>query len=229
MAKTQTLRRFTKTELLEYNGTNGKPVYIAFKGKVYDVSGSFLWKTGKHQNRHAAGNDLTETISNAPHTEKVLDRFQVVGELSEDTSQSKLAQLFQKVHFHPISVHFSIAYSIAVSLLSVLYVVYGQTALNIAAYYMLILGLLSAPVTGFTGFYSWRNNYKSKMNKFFRRKLTIAPVFFFVIAACFVWRTINPQVLKAPTSFGFIYLALTLSLTPIVTALGYYGGKVVYS
>lgn len=34
----QQLRNFTLSELAEFDGANGKPIYLAIKGKVYDVS-----------------------------------------------------------------------------------------------------------------------------------------------------------------------------------------------
>ena len=57
-----TLKEFTREELSRFNGEDGKPVYIAFEGKVYDASGSNLWKTGLHMRRHQAGTDLSEAI-----------------------------------------------------------------------------------------------------------------------------------------------------------------------
>ncbi|MEM3442425.1 MAG: cytochrome b5 domain-containing protein [Candidatus Bathyarchaeia archaeon] len=72
-------REFTEKELAEYNGKNGKPAYIAYNGKVFDVSTSFLWKDGKHQVFHEAGTDLTAALRQAPHGEDVLKRFPVVG------------------------------------------------------------------------------------------------------------------------------------------------------
>ena len=36
--------------------------YIAFEGKVYDVSRSFLWQRGRHQVRHQAGIDYTDGL-----------------------------------------------------------------------------------------------------------------------------------------------------------------------
>ncbi|MCX6639045.1 MAG: cytochrome B5 [bacterium] len=75
------LKTFTYAELQEYNGQNGKPVYICFKGNVYDVSGSDLWKTGRHQNRHDGGDDLTDFLNQAPHGETVFTRFPIVGKL----------------------------------------------------------------------------------------------------------------------------------------------------
>ncbi|MFB0503680.1 MAG: cytochrome b5 domain-containing protein [Candidatus Bathyarchaeia archaeon] len=73
------MRQFTEDELAQYNGKNGNPVYIVYKGKVYDVSTSFLWKDGTHQVLHTAGVDLTDTLEQAPHGGEVLEKFPVVG------------------------------------------------------------------------------------------------------------------------------------------------------
>jgi len=71
---------FTREELRKYDGSNGV-AYIAFRDKVYDVSGSFHWKKGIHQVIHRAGYDLTEVLEQAPHGADMLDRFPIVGEL----------------------------------------------------------------------------------------------------------------------------------------------------
>jgi predicted heme/steroid binding protein len=73
------MKEFTGEELARYNGKNGKPAFIAYKGKVYDVSNSFLWKDGAHQVLHSAGVDLTDALEQAPHSEDVLKKFPVVG------------------------------------------------------------------------------------------------------------------------------------------------------
>ena len=73
-------KSFTKEELRKYDGSNGA-AYIAFEGRVYDVSVSFHWKKGVHQVMHRAGYDLTEALKRAPHGPDTLDRFPVVGEL----------------------------------------------------------------------------------------------------------------------------------------------------
>jgi predicted heme/steroid binding protein len=79
-----TMRKFTTKELAQYTGKNGTPAYIAFKGKVYDVSRSFLWRDGKHQVVHNAGKDLTEGLDEAPHGADLLERFPLVGTLQDD-------------------------------------------------------------------------------------------------------------------------------------------------
>jgi predicted heme/steroid binding protein len=74
------MRTFTREELKKYDGREGL-VYVAYGGKVYDVSQSFLWKKGVHQAMHNAGCDLTEALKEAPHNPDILYKFPVVGEL----------------------------------------------------------------------------------------------------------------------------------------------------
>ena len=75
------LKKITKKELAENNGKNGKPAYLAYKGKVYDVSESNFWIEGDHLGMHEAGRDLTEELEMAPHREENLQRVKVVGTL----------------------------------------------------------------------------------------------------------------------------------------------------
>ena len=76
------MRTFTKEELKKYDGRED-PIYVAYDGKVYDVSSSFHWKKGRHQVMHHAGCDLTEALKEAPHGSDMLDRYPIVGELSD--------------------------------------------------------------------------------------------------------------------------------------------------
>lgn len=71
---------FTKEELKKFDGSEGV-AYVAYGGKVYDVSQSFHWKRGIHQVIHRAGGDLTEVLKQAPHSPDMLDKFPIVGEL----------------------------------------------------------------------------------------------------------------------------------------------------
>ncbi len=74
-------RKFTLEELKQYDGREGRPAYIAYKGKVYDVTDDFLWVDGDHQGQHTAGGDLTDEMSIAPHGEETLERVKLIGVL----------------------------------------------------------------------------------------------------------------------------------------------------
>ncbi len=71
---------YTKAELALRNGQDKPAVWVAYKGLIYDVTGSRLWQTGKHY-EHWAGQDLTDELKDAPHTEKVFDKFTAIGKL----------------------------------------------------------------------------------------------------------------------------------------------------
>ena len=79
-------KEFTILELRRYDGKGGNPAYVAYEGKVYDVSNSFLWKEGVHQVTHKAGEDLTEAMKDAPHGADLFERFPVVGKLIKEKS-----------------------------------------------------------------------------------------------------------------------------------------------
>ncbi len=80
---TQELKRFSKEELAKNDGKNGAQAFFAVNGKVYDVTNSSLWEDGEHEALHSAGKDLTTELELAPHGADVLERFSVVGMLSE--------------------------------------------------------------------------------------------------------------------------------------------------
>lgn len=72
--------RITKAELALRNGQDREEVWIAYKGSIYDVTASRLWRNGMHY-EHWAGQDLTDELPDAPHTESVFERYNKIGEL----------------------------------------------------------------------------------------------------------------------------------------------------
>ncbi len=72
--------RISKAELALRNGQDREEVWIAYKGDIYDVTASRLWRNGMHY-EHWAGQDLTDELPDAPHTERVFERFNKIGEL----------------------------------------------------------------------------------------------------------------------------------------------------
>ncbi|MCW3983953.1 MAG: cytochrome B5 [Candidatus Bathyarchaeota archaeon] len=74
-------KKVTQEELITNDGKNGKPAWIAYQGKVYDVSDSSFWMEGEHMGMHSAGKDLTEDLEMAPHRDENFSRVKLVGEL----------------------------------------------------------------------------------------------------------------------------------------------------
>ena len=74
-------KKFTIRELSQFNGKNGNPAYVGYKGKVYDVTESYQWGDGEHLG-HIAGKDLTDQMEIAPHSEEVMERMKIVGVLA---------------------------------------------------------------------------------------------------------------------------------------------------
>jgi predicted heme/steroid binding protein len=72
---------FTANQLALRNGQDREEVWIAYKGFIYDVSLSRLWRTGLHY-EHWAGQDLTGELPDAPHTDSVFAKFKCIGRLS---------------------------------------------------------------------------------------------------------------------------------------------------
>lgn len=73
---------YTLRQLALRNGQDRPEVWIAYKGVIYDVTASRLWFKGTHY-EHWAGQDLTAELPDAPHTDKVFERFGVIGRLEK--------------------------------------------------------------------------------------------------------------------------------------------------
>lgn len=75
-------KKVTKEELEKNNGQDGKPAWIAYQGKVYEVTDSSFWMEGEHMGMHSSGKDLTDELEMAPHgNEKFVD-LKLIGDLS---------------------------------------------------------------------------------------------------------------------------------------------------
>ena len=74
------IKEYTKFQLALRNGQDRDEIWIAYKGIIYDVTESTLWRKVTHY-EHFAGQDLTHELPDAPHTEIVFERLKKVGKL----------------------------------------------------------------------------------------------------------------------------------------------------
>jgi len=227
------MKEFTAEELASFNGKEGNAVYIAFEGRVYDVTKSRLWLKGLHMNRHPAGKDLSAEISAAPHGTEVLERYPQIGTIKKGPAEElKHLPLFlqnflqrfpmARRHPHPMVVHFPIALLMASSLFVVLYLIFKNLSLEVTSFYLFILGAVSSPFAMATGLLTWWINYRLKLNYFVNRKIQLSILLLIFEVILILWRSSNPEI-SSP-----IYFIVMILLTPIVALLGYYGGQLTF-
>ena len=219
------MKEFDANELGQYNGENGKPVYISYQGKVYDVSESKLWRNGLHMKRHHAGRDLTADIQGAPHEPDVLERYPQVGTLKKEVVELEIPQtlawLLAKApmlrrHPHPMTVHFPIVFAFSVTVFNILYLITGIKSLEITALHCLGAGILFTAVAIATGLYTWWLNYMAKPNKAVKVKMPLSMILLVVQIIAFFWRLTVPNVMDSIQGINIIYLLLVVLLFSIV-------------
>jgi len=226
------MQEFDIAELEKFDGNNGRPVYVAHKGKVYDVSNSKLWENGLHMKRHHAGNDLTVDIQGAPHEPDVLERYPQIGTLKKEVVELEiprpLARLLEKVpmlrrHPHPMTVHFPIVFAFSTTIFNILYLVTGIKSLEITALHCLGAGILFTAVAIATGLYTWWINYMLKPLKAVKVKMPLSITLLVAQIIAFVWRIKVPDVIDSIQGINIIYFLLVLSFFPMVVVIGWFG------
>lgn len=100
---------FDPASLSGFDGRDGRPAYIAYGGKVYDVSGIKLWKGGMHM-KHNAGQDLSQALAKAPHGEEKLEALKVAGSFdpSSRPPRTPAQQAFYFVAYMNLSLVFAV-------------------------------------------------------------------------------------------------------------------------
>lgn len=193
---------FTIEELKGFNGQNGTPMYVAYRGRSIDVTASRFWRGGMHMKRHSAGADLSSEMSRAPHDGSVLDRFHQVGVLAPTAPQAAIGVGLPAAleglcssgipssghHPHPMTVHFPIVFMMSAPLFTILF-----------------LG-------------GWWFNYGAR------------PVLLVFIdgLAVFIWRLRDSQVITRAGGPSIPYLVLILLLFPMVVVVAWYGATLTF-
>ncbi len=226
---------FDPEKISEMNGKEGKPAYIVFEGRVYDVSASKLWPRGVHMRIHQAGGDLSTRMASAPHGPEVLERYPQVGALKgieEPIAEPRAVRTFSildrypflRRHPHPMMVHFPIALFIATTLFYLAYLESGIASLETTAFHCLAAGLLFMPLAMGTGYLTWHLNYEARPIHAVRIKIVLSWFLLALSAAALAWRIIDPEI---PAEAGSRYGSgvMLFLLTPIVTTIGWYGGQ----
>jgi len=224
--------------LSECTGKDGRPVLVAYEGKVYDLSMSKLWGTGLHMNRHQAGQDLTSDIHAAPHTSAVLQKFPQVGVLKKTlNTERKIPKALSKIlnqfpmlrrHPHPMVVHFPIAFMFSAPVFTLLYLLTRIESLEVTAVYCLGGGFLFTPLAMLTGWFTWWLNYLGKTMKAVTIKIWLSFSLLLIQMMVLSWRVLDPTILRSLHGESILYLLLMFSVIPVVTIIGWYGATLTF-
>ncbi len=225
-------------ELKKYNGKNGEKAYVAYQGKIYDVTDSSFWKDGEHQDMHIAGSDLTSSMESAPHKEEVFASFKVVDTLEKSPQKSskeethplktRLKEWYKIYHPHPITVHFPIALHIFAGLFNVLFLfdkneVYGQMV-----FYSFSIATVMGAVAMVFGILSWWINYNLYQGKSFIIKLYTSVLTLILGAIGIAIYTYSKSSVYEMDFLGIVYHLSIFATVATVVILGYYGGKITW-
>ena len=224
--------------LSECTGKDGKPVLVAYEGKVYDLSMSKLWNTGLHMKRHQAGKDLTRDIHAAPHTPDVLQKFHQVGVLKKaPDTERKIPEALSKIlnrfpmlrrHPHPMVVHFPIAFMFSAPVFTLLYLLTRIESLEVTAVYCLGGGFLFTPLAMLTGWFTWWLNYLGTTMKAVTIKIWLSFSLLLIQMMVLSWRVLDPTILRSLHGESILYLLLMFSVIPVVTIIGWYGATLTF-
>lgn len=221
-------------ELQGYDGRDGRKAYIAYNGKIYDVTESKMWKNGQHMKKHFAGRDLTEELKDAPHGESVFENFKFVCNLESsdkiavEDPKEKLRELYRKFHPHPMFIHFPVALFNFAVLMQISYLITGKPAYENAGFYALIVGTLSIIPAALSGFASWYINYNCVLNRIFKIKIVFTLFLVISASAAVVLRFSSPELSDSTSLQHNIYTFLVILNLPITGAIGFNGGKLTW-
>ncbi len=237
----------TLEELNSYNGKDGKSAYVAYKGKVYDVSDSDMWKNGQHQGQHSAGIDLTEAMKHAPHSDSVFEGFKVVAELEEHDKEKsskqeetvekksslslkqRLQNWYQVYHPHPVTAHFPIALHFFAAGMNIAFLLNPIEKFEQGTYYAFLFATLFGLIAIVAGVFSWWVNYNFSMIRPLIIKLYTAIFTTVIGAVAIAMHTVDPSIAyNSDISALFYHFAIFITV-PSVVVLGFYGGKLTWS
>jgi predicted heme/steroid binding protein/uncharacterized membrane protein len=232
----------SEEELKQNDGKEGRPAYVAYQGKVYDVSGSKMWRNGEHIRRHHAGMDLTADLAAAPHKDDVFQRATVaaVGSLpapepaaveagAEEKKLPGWFEWFLNRHPHPVSVHFPIAYSAAIAVFLLLYVLTNNVFFEVGGYYLLWGAAGMGVVATALGFVTWWFNYRHKIFWTFLVNIGVSIVFLALAVLALSLRVGHDTLMTNRDPNWWIYFVdVVVFMVLAVSALGYVGDLIMW-
>ncbi len=224
-----------KDELKQHDGKEGRPAYFAYKGKIYDITGSRLWKNGTHVNRHHAGEDLSDFMTMAPHGDEVLEKCKEVADFVDEPEtdvqvdrKEMLREWYRKFHPHPVTLHYPMGLFWFAAVMQLLFLVFQVPSFEHAAFYAFIGGTLTTFPAAFSGLFSWWINYQMTLTRIFRLKIVFTIVMVVLGVAGTILRFMYPEISYHADPLSLAYHAMVFLTVPALTIVAYNGGKITW-
>ncbi|MCL4503834.1 MAG: hypothetical protein M1438_18575 [Deltaproteobacteria bacterium] len=130
-------------------------------------------------------------------------------------------------HPHPAMAHFPIVFMLSASFFTLLYLLTGVASFETTAFHCLGGGMLTTPGAIITGVFTQRLNYPHPEPTLAQER-RLSYLLWAMVTAAFVWRWLDPLVLRDLQGWNFVYLLLVLALTPLVTVISFHGGMITF-
>jgi rubredoxin/uncharacterized membrane protein len=146
---------------------------------------------------------------------------------AEGWMQTVLSQMV-KHHVHPISVHIPNGLLPVSVIFVVIAILLNHPGLYTAAFYNMVVVVITLPLVIFSGINEWRRKYQAKRSNIFITKMVCSAVVTLTAVSAVVWRIINPEAATDGTGYRWLLLGLHLVMLAAAAVAGYIGGKLVF-
>jgi uncharacterized membrane protein len=89
--------------------------------------------------------------------------------------------------------------------------------------------LIISPLSGLSGFFSWKVTYEGRRSRTFDRKIILSIAVVVLAAGCTIWRFLTPDILVEKDHLSVVYAILLIGTAIITGILGRYGSKLVFA
>jgi len=191
------------------------PVCGADRSKFVEIVAE---ENGEKQSKIDPSKPETEAnVSDAPETT-----------LEPLSKYGRIYRLMVKHHVHPISVHIPNGVLPVSVLFIFLAVIFKFTGLSQAAFYNLIVVVLSMPLVLFSGIIVWQKKYNGAMTSLFIAKMICGGVVTLTAMVLVLWSIVDPGVLTLTSAHLVAFLFVSLIMLGGAVTAGFLGGKLVF-
>ena len=138
-----------------------------------------------------------------------------------------LAKILATYHAHPIAVHIPNGLLPIAVLFLALGILFNSASLTQAAFYNLVVVLLTMPWVMYTGYNDWQQRMGGNLTNLFRIKICCGGLILGLGTILVLWRLLVPTVANEESIARNFYFILHVGMLAAGAVAGYYGGKLV--